>query len=240
MFVIIGSEKTNIIIFPANKILSDSETCEFMVCGVYQDVTSGGKTAKATYDFPGEVSEKYTYQLELSRGIPVDEFANEMRMKLGSGYSIKSMDSFLDQTLGGVTSGIRQAVTSVVFIGMVITVFIVLLFMELRLARTMHALAEKLTMGIPLKDICLQELYPMLFLGSIGVISGVVLTELIGEAVVSALFSMLGLGITSISFSEGTFSCMGIPAGLVLVLVLINLGVCMKIKKIDITHYFNQ
>ena len=221
-------------------ILSDNQTYGFVVCGVYQDVTSGGKTAKAIYDFSEEESEKYSYQLELSQGTPVDEFANEMRLKLGSGYSIKSMDSFLDQTLGGVTSGIRQAVTSVVFIGIVITVFIVLLFMELRLARTMHALAEKLAMGIPLKAICMQELYPMLFLGGIGVISGVVLTELIGEKVVSALFSMLGLGITSISFSSVTMRCMGIPIGLVVILVLINLCVCMKIKKIDITQYFNQ
>lgn len=222
------------------KILSDNQTYELLVCGVYQDVTSGGKTAKAIYDFPGEISEKYIYQLELSQGVKADEFADEMRLRLGSGYSIKSMDSFLDQTLGGVVSGIRHAIVSVVFIGMVITVFIVLLFMELRLARTMHTLAEKLTMGISLKAICLQELYPMLFLGSIGVISGVVLTELIGEMVVSALFSMLGLGITSISFSELPLSCMGIPIGLVLILVLINLSVCMKIKKIDITKYFNQ
>ncbi len=221
-------------------ILSDNQMYGFVVCGVYQDVTSGGKTAKAIYDFPREISEKYTYQLELSQGISFDEFANEMRLKLGSGYSIKSMDSFLDQTLGGVTSGIRQAVTLVAFIGIVITVFIVLLFMELRLARTMHALAEKLAMGIPLKAICMQELYPMLFLGGIGVISGVVLTELIGETVVSALFSMLGLGITRLSFSSVTMRCMGIPSGLVVILVLINLCVCMKIKKIDITQYFNQ
>lgn len=221
-------------------ITTDKQTYCFKVCGIYQDVTSGGKTAKAIYDFSSELSEKYTYQLELSNDISDDEFANNLRLKLGSGYSIKSMDSFLEQTLGGVTARLSQAVYLVIMIAIVITIFIVLLFMELRLARTKHALAEKIVMGIPIKAICIQELYPMLFLGGTGVILGVILTELIGEKVVSALFSLLGLGITSISFSNMTISCIFVPVSLVIILVVINLRVCMKIKKVDISRYFNQ
>ena len=44
--------------------------------------------------------------------------------------------------------------------------------MELRLARTMRVLAEKMAMGIPVKAICMQELYPMLFTGGTGVVLG--------------------------------------------------------------------
>lgn len=80
----------------------------------------------------------------------------------------------------------------------------------------------------------------MLLLGGTGVISGVILTEWLGEKVVSALFSLLGLGITSISFSEITISCIWVPVSLVVILVVINLSVCRKVKKVDITGYFNQ
>lgn len=221
-------------------IISDNQTYCMEVCGIYQDVTSGGKTAKAINDFDGELSEKYTYQLELSNGKSAEVFSNNLKSRLGSGYSIKSMDSFLDQTLGGVTVRFSQAVYLVIIIGMIITIFIVLLYMELRLARTMHALAEKIAMGIPIKAICIQELYPMLLLGGTGIILGVILTELLGEKVVSGLFSLLGLGITSISFSNITISCILVPVSLVIILVVINLSVCMKVKKIDITGYFNQ
>ena len=221
-------------------ITTNDQTYSLEICGIYQDVTSGGKTAKMIYDFPGELSEKYTYQLELSNGISVDEFADNLKSKLGSGYSIKSMDGFLEQTLGGVTTRLSQAVYLVVMIGFVITIFIVLLYMELRLARTMRALAEKIAIGIPVKAICIQELYPMLFTGGAGVILGVILTELIGEKIVSALFSLLGLGIISFSFSAMTISCIFVPVSLIFILVIINLSVCMKIKKIDISGYFNQ
>lgn len=222
------------------KIISDNQTYCMEVCGIYQDVTSGGKTAKAIYDFEDEVSEKYTYQLELSNDRFAEVFSNHLKAGLGSGYSIKSMDRFLEQTLGGVTVRFSEAVYLVVIIGMMITIFIVLLYMELRLARNMHALAEKIAMGIPIKAICIQELYPMLLLGGTGVISGVILTEWLGEKVVSALFSLLGLGITSISFSEITISCIWVPVSLVVILVVINLSVCRKVKKVDITGYFNQ
>ena len=226
-------------------ITTDSQTYCMEICGIYQDVTSGGKTAKTIYDFPGELSEKYTYQLELSADISAydisaDEFADTLKSKLGSGYSIKSMDGFLEQTLGGVTARLSQAVYLVVMIGFVITIFIVLLFMELRLARTMRALAEKIVMGISVRAICIQELYPMLFSGGAGLILGVILTELIGEKIVSALFSLLGLGITSFSFSAMTISCIFVPVSLIFILVIINLSVCMKIKKVDISGYFNQ
>ena len=219
---------------------AENKTYSFVICGIYQDVTSGGKTAKAIYDFPGEPSEKYTYQLELSDDISADEFADTLKSELGNGYNIRSMDEFLEQTLGGVTSRLGQAVFMVVIIGFVITAFIVLLFMELRIARTTRALAEKIAIGIPIKAICIQELYPMLLTGCAGVITGVILTELIGEKVVGGLFSLLGLGITSFSFSAMTVSCILIPVSLIPVLMLINLCVCMKIRKIDISAYVNR
>ena len=222
------------------EITSDNKTYSLEICGIYQDVTSGGKTAKAIYAFPGEPSEKYTYQLELSDNVSAGEFADALKSELGGGYSIRSMEDFLEQTLGGVTARLGQAVFMVVTIGFVITVFIVLLFMELRMARTMRALAEKIAIGIPFRAICIQELYPMLFTGCAGVITGVILTELIGEKLVGGLFSLLGLGITSFSFSAMTVSCILIPASLIPVLMIINLCVCMKIRKIDISAYVNQ
>ena len=80
----------------------------------------------------------------------------------------------------------------------------------------------------------------MLFTGGAGVVLGIILTELIGEKVVSALFSLLGLGITSFSFSAMTIGCILVPISLILILAIVNLGVCMKIKKIDISGYVNQ
>ena len=221
-------------------ILGEEQSYCMVVCGIYQDVTSGGKTAKSSYDFPAEVAEKYTYQINLSKEYSVESFTESLRNDFRRGYSIKDMDDFLDQTLGGVTGRFHQAVSLIMLIGFLITIFIVLLFMELRLARSHRPLTEKLSMGISLKDICIQELYPVLLTGVAGVISGMILTELLGELLVSALFSLLGLGITSISFSNMPLGCLAIPLSLIGILAVITLGVCTKIKRIDMVAYFNQ
>lgn len=222
------------------EIVANQQTQSMIVCGIYQDVTSGGRTAKSICDFTSEASEKYSYQMKLSKENSNDSYAQTLQQELGSGYSIKSMDAFLEQVIGGVTKLFSKAVYGVIAIGIIITVFIIMLFMELRLARTMHALAEKIVMGIPMKAIYLQELYPMLIHGSSGIVVGIIFTELMGEKLVSALFSLFGLGITRITFSHMTMSCVLVPVSLIIILGVINLSICLKIKKIDITEYFNQ
>lgn len=221
-------------------ISSEQKTYELRVCGIYQDVTSGGRTAKAIYDFQGEASSKYTYQVRLREGAFADAFATDLKARLGGGYSLKSMEGFLDQTLGGVTTRLGEAVWFVIGTGFVITALIVVLFMELRLARMSGALAQKIAIGIPLSGIFMQELYPVLIHGGLGVLLGMICTELFGEGIVSGLFSMLGLGIKGITFSGMTMECILIAISLVALLALIDLGVCRKIKRIDVTEYFNQ
>ena len=80
----------------------------------------------------------------------------------------------------------------------------------------------------------------MFITGSLGAILGFAVTELIGEKVISVLFSLLGLGISRFTFSAVTLSCVLIPLSLICVLVIINLSVCMKIKKIEVSEYVNQ
>lgn len=222
------------------EIVENHQTYNMVVCGIYQDVTSGGRTAKSIYGFANEASEKYFYQLESTKENYNDSYVQTLQQELGSGYIINSMDAFLEQVIGGVTKLFSKAVYGVIAIGIIITVFIIMLFMELRLARTMHALAEKIVMGIPMKAIYLQELYPVLIHGASGSVVGIIFTEVLGEKLVSALFSLFGLGITRITFSPMTMSCVLVPVGLLIILGVINFSICMKIKKIDITEYFNQ
>lgn len=221
-------------------IASDSKNYSFTLCGIYQDVTSGGKTAKAICDFAGETAEKYTYQISLSKEEAAEAFAKDLRESLGAGYSIENMDGFLEQTLGGVTQRVSQAVFLVLLVGAVITAFIILLFMELRLARTMPALAQKTAMGIPFRAICMQELYPVLIFSGAGAFIGFVLTELVGDKLLSALFSLLGLGISKISFAPLTLGSVLILPALAGILIGIHQIVCRKIRKTDISRYFNQ
>ncbi len=222
------------------RVNTGTDEYDMQLSGIYQDVTSGGRMAKAVRDFAGTEAEKYTYQVYTAQETDGEALAGRLRDKLGAGYSIESMDSFLEQTLGGVTERIGKTVYMILVIGIVITGLTVSLFMELRLTRNAPALAEKIMMGIDSDSIRLQELYPMLIPGLLGSLTGTLVTELLGERIVSGLFSLLGLGISSISFASMSVLSLVIPTGLVLVLAAATMVSCMKIRKIDVVEFFNK
>ncbi len=213
----------------------------FTVCGIYQDVTSGGKTAKTVCSFPKEPAEKYTYHINISQSGNTEQLIDSLRAKLNDGYSIENMEEFVGQTLGGVSSQVKQSAYAVFCIGIALTVLIVTLFMKLRIARQGGALAAKRAMGIPFTAICRQELYPVLIAGGLGTLAGAVLGELYGNNMISLLFEMLGVGIKQFEFAGVAFlQYLVIPVLLLAVLTGVTCGICRSIGKISIESYFND
>lgn len=222
-------------------ILTGGETREFTVCGIYQDVTSGGRTAKTICAFPREAAEKYSYGITLSSAINQDDLAVSLREQLGSGYSIENMEEFLRQTLGGVSTQVQQASYAVLLIGICLTVLITALFLKLRMAREMAALAAKKAMGIPFTAIFLQELYPVLLAGGAGSVCGVLLAELFGDDLISGLFSMLGMGLKKIVFAEApAWQPLVIPVLLLITLSAVTVSICAGVKHMDVASHINE
>lgn len=106
-------------------LIINGEQRKFTICGIYQDVTSGGKTAKAVYSFPQDPAEKYTYHINLSQSGNPQRLIDSLEAMLTGGYSIENMEKFVGQTLGGVSAQVRQSAYAVVFIGITLTVLIV-------------------------------------------------------------------------------------------------------------------
>lgn len=261
-------------------LVSNGTEQEFSISGIYQDVTSGGKTAKTVCGFPGEEATKYIFQINFYQkfehtgksdveksgveksgtekfgsgksGI-VNLFIKESkkinrdcrqkieswREQLGNGYSINDMETFLNQTLGGVSAQLEQAVCVSFFIGMCLTVLIILLFMKLRIAREAGTLAAKRAMGIPFFAICIQELYPVLIAGGLGTVAGVGLSGMFGDDAISLLFQMMGIGLKQIKFAPmPVLQQLLIPVALIGTVIVVTCGVCTAIRKIDIVSHF--
>lgn len=222
-------------------LIINGEQQKFTICGIYQDVTSGGKTAKTVCSFSSEPAEKYTYQINISQSGNSAQLIESLRAKLNSGYSIENMEEFVGQTLGGVSSQVKQSAYVVFLIGIALLILIVTLFMKLRIARQGGTLAAKRAMGIPFTAICLQELYPVLIAGGLGTFAGTMLAEFFGDNMISVLFEMLSLGIKQFEFASVPFlQYLIIPILLLAVLTIITYGICVSIRKIDIESYFND
>lgn len=234
-------------------LLAEGETLEFTVSGIYQDVTSGGRTAKAIRYFIGEEAEQYSFQIMLSKENgsrdPGKEQENRNRQQtayrlreaLGNGYSIENMEEFVGQTLGGVTAQVKQGVVGAFFIGIALTILITLLFMRLRMAREAATLSAKRTMGISLGAMVRQELYPLLIAGGLGTLCGLLLAECLGDDLISLLFGALGIGLKRITFAPPCVLWqLGIPAVLVITLTTVCCLALRALRQIKVAEHCNE
>ena len=224
-------------------LLAEGKAQEFLVSGIYQDVTSGGRTAKAIRNFDGEPAEQYSFQVMLTQesGQTAEEdIADRLRENLGSGYSIENMEEFVAQTLGGVTGQVRQGAVCAMLIGIALTILIVLLFLKLRMAREVAALSAKRAMGIPLGAMVRQELYPIMIAGGLGALFGELLAEYLGDDLISLFFGALGIGLKRIVFAPFDFWLLGIPAVLLITLMTVCSLACRELRQIRVAEHCNE
>jgi putative ABC transport system permease protein len=172
----------------------------FIISGIYQDVTSGGYTAKATNSFAGLDSEKYKFAVKLNTGVDAKEKASKWSDKVGGGYDIEPMQEFINQTLGGVSRQVQLAATAVVIIGIILSALIVVLFMKLRLAKDAAQIAAMKAIGFTNTDVRKQYIYKIALISIAGIFTGTLISNTLGSSIVSSGFSMMGLGISKVTF----------------------------------------
>ncbi|MCM1333885.1 MAG: ABC transporter permease [Bacteroides sp.] len=211
------------------------------VCGIYQDITSGGRTAKTTADFSGEAAEKYTFMIDFAEGVDVAAETARLRDALGSGYSVERMEEFVGQTLGGVTAQVDRATGAICPIGLFLVFLIALLFLKLRVARNAGVFAAKRAIGIPFSSIRRQELIPILAAGGLGVAVGIAFTEGFGAGLIGVIFALMNVGVSRIVFAGDPFlRYLALLAGFLILLTVAVFGVCQKLKKGRFTEALNE
>lgn len=220
--------------------LSDMQK-KFIISGIYQDVTSGGYTAKAIYNFAGVDAEKYQFAINLADGVDSGKKASQWSGKVGEGYDIEPMEEFINQTLGGVARQVKVAATAVVLIGILLTALIVVLFMKLRLAKDAAQIAAMKVIGFTNCDVRKEYLYKTLLVSIAGVFAGTLISNICGESIVSAALSMVQVGISRITFITNPWAVF-----LILPLVLLSVAAGMtwistgQIQKYNIISLINE
>lgn len=173
---------------------------DFIISGIYQDVTSGGLTAKSVNSFKGVDTEKYQFIINLDDGVDVKEKASQWSNKVGTGYDIQPMEELIDQTLGVVSRQVQVATTVVMVIGILMIAFIIVLFMKLRLAKDVSQIAVIKAIGFTNSDVREQYLYKMSIVSIAGIFTGTIVSNMIGEKIISLAFTIMGLGISKLTF----------------------------------------
>ncbi|MFT4295997.1 MAG: ABC transporter permease [Micropruina sp.] len=168
------------------------------VSGIYQDVTSGGYTAKLQGTAESGAA-GYVIYADVADGVDADAVA-EQYGGLFPKASVVPMRSYVEQTLSYVTDAFFSAAALALVFALGVSVLITFLYLNLRLSRERRRMGMLSALGFSGAELSAQLRLKALIAVAAGTVAGVVVSATLGEAAVGWAISLAGLGLSRLTF----------------------------------------
>lgn len=184
-------------------LLTDKGEKQLTVCGIYSDITNGGKTAKAAFQ-PGTREAAWsTVCVNLKQPGVLAEKTEEYSRKFPYA-KVSGMEDYVAQTFGQTLRAVRTASVGAGFVAVVVTLLVILLFMKLLTAKDRYSIAVLKSVGFTGSDISRQYIWRSVLVVILGILLGSVLAGTLGERIAGVAISSLGAA--AFQFTEDPLS----------------------------------
>lgn len=161
------------------------------VCGIYSDITNGGKTAKACFvDENTPVMWGTLYATV--RDKDVIEAVTKDYAKHFSDVKVTDIRGYMLGTYGSTITSIRKAAVLSVVLAIGITCLLTLLFARLLLAKDRYEVAVLKSCGFTTHDIKEQYIISIVIASIPGILFGIAGARILGERITGLFLSTLG------------------------------------------------
>lgn len=208
------------------------------VCGIYSDVTNGGKTAKAVFSDPKAGTMWCTISANVKGGVSPSQKAKNYR----STYTyakVSDIKHYMNQTFGSTIQPVATAAKVAAIVALVITALIVLLFVKMLLAKDRHEIAVLHAIGFTSRDIRNQYFTRLLVIVLFGTFIGTLLASTLGGQVAGIFLSMMGVSTFRFSINP-LVSFVLCPLGMLLVTLLTTAIATGSLQKIKISENIKE
>lgn len=169
----------------------DGKEKTLTISGMYQDVTNGGKTAKANFSYNNENILWYVVNVDLKSNVDLQEKVKEYKQNFSSA-KITDTDDYLTQTLGETIKQLRLVTQVAILIAILISVLITAMFFKMLLAKDSSQILIMKNIGFSYKDIRIQYITRSIVIVLLGIVTGTCIAATFGEMLVSWLGSFMG------------------------------------------------
>jgi putative ABC transport system permease protein len=163
----------------------------FTISGIYQDITYGGKTAKAAINFNEDDVEVYIIYLNVGDGVNISQKTMDIRGIL-TDSKITPINEFVSQTLGGIMDNLRLVEVAAIIISFLLIILITVMFLQLITVRESREIAIKKAIGFTNRDIRIQFGIRILIIQFLAIIIGTILSNTLGEVIFGLMLSSMG------------------------------------------------
>jgi len=172
-------------------VVIDGNERNLTVCGIYSDITNGGKTAKAVFEDNSSNIMWCVICAELSDKSLVNQKVLEYSDKFDYA-KISGIDGFIKQTFGSTINSVKKASYTSIAVALIITMLVTLLFMKMLIAKDRYSIAVMKAFGFTSSDITIQYISRALFVLIFGIVLGIVMSNTLGEVLAGAVISSFG------------------------------------------------
>lgn len=173
----------------------DGKEQEYTVCGIYSDITNGGKTAKAACLHADGALMWSVFYVSLKDNVPKGQWLADFKMALSErGISAETVDiqEYVADTYGQTMGEIRMAARAAVLAAVLVIFVVVFLFTRLLVAEDRSEISLRKAIGFTGSDV--KRLY---FLGYLpvllsGILAGILSGNLLGEKLAGLLLRTMG------------------------------------------------
>ncbi|MGJ9460007.1 FtsX-like permease family protein [Oceanobacillus sp. CF4.6] len=175
-------------------VKADGQELTLTVSGIYQDITNGGKTAKA--DTSLGVNEDavlwYILYMDVAGSVDLQEKMDEYQKSLDSAQ-VNDIKEYTKQTLGNIIDRMSTIVIGGIAIALIIAVLITALFLRMLLTKDVSQIAIMRSLGLTSKQISNQYMAGTVMVLVMGIILGVLVSNYLGEFLISMAMSSMGV-----------------------------------------------
>ncbi|WP_107942848.1 FtsX-like permease family protein [Metasolibacillus fluoroglycofenilyticus] len=174
------------------KIIVDHQPKQLIITGIYQDITNGGKTAKAQLT-PGSTTPIlwHVINVDVIDNIDIQQKINAYR-EIFATAKITNMAHYITQTLGSNIVQLKQVTLLALLLSLSIAICIAGMFMQMLLAKDARQIAILQSLGFSKKAIRRQYISRVLTVLFISVIIGTILANTLGEYFINQLATFIG------------------------------------------------
>ncbi|KAI7264217.1 hypothetical protein KC345_g8906 [Hortaea werneckii] len=172
-------------------LMIDGKAVNLTVCGIYSDITNGGKTAKAVFTSrPADVMWSVIYAELTDKslvGSKTLEYAGRFNYAKVSG-----IDEYITQTFGTTISSVGMASRAATAVLLLIDVLVTLLFMKMLVAKDRSSIAVMKSLGFTSPDMVAQYFTRSVTVLIAGMVLGTILANTLGEVLAGTIIASFG------------------------------------------------
>ena len=177
-------------------LIDEGEERVLKVCGLYSDITNGGKTAKATFDTN---LDSLLWSVIVS-SLHAPDAIDQVVQAYGTRFSyakVSGIDEFILQTFGSTLESIKKASLAAILVSLLVSVLIAALFIKMLMIKDRYPIAVLKALGFTHKDIRIQYVSRSLFVLFFSIVVGTLLANTLGEYLCGAIIASLGATVFS-------------------------------------------